>query len=102
MISAEALYEHAARLPRIEIQKPIDVIGRSTVASMQSGIFYGYVALVDGIIGRMKTELGPKTRIIATGGQAPFIHQEAKLIETVDSNLTLDGLQLVAARLNRE
>jgi len=102
VISAEALYERAARLPRIEIQKPIDIIGRSTVGSMQSGIFYGYVALVDGIIGSMKTELGPNTRIIATGGQAPFIHQEAKLIEAVDSNLTLDGLQLVAARLARE
>ena len=101
VISAEALYEHAARLPRIEIQKPLDVIGRSTVGSMQSGIFYGYVSLVDGIITRMKQELGPTTRVIGTGGQAPFIRQEAKLIEAVDPNLTLDGLQLVAARLSR-
>jgi type III pantothenate kinase len=99
VISAEALYEHAARLPRIEIQKPVNVIGSSTVGSMQSGLFYGYVALVDGILTRMKKELGAQTRVIGTGGQAPFISQEAKLIELVDPNLTLDGLQLVAARL---
>jgi type III pantothenate kinase len=101
VISAEALYEHAAKLPRIEIQKPPNVIGSSTVASMQSGLFYGYVALVDGIIGRMTKELGPNTRVIGTGGQASFISQETKLIESVDANLTLDGLQLVASRLSR-
>src|SRR5215510_6411531 len=100
VISAEALYEHAAKLPRIEIQKPRSVIGTSPVASMQSGLFYGYVALVDGIIGRMTKELGPNTRVIGTGGQAPLICQETKLIETVDANLTLDGLQLVASRLS--
>jgi type III pantothenate kinase len=101
VISAEALYEHAAKLPRIEIQKPANVIGSSTIGSMQSGLFYGYVALVDGIIARMKMELGANTRVIGTGGQAPFISQETKSIEIVDSNLTLDGLQLVAARLSR-
>ena len=101
VISAEALFEHAAKLPRIEIQKPPQVIGTSTVASMQSGLFYGYVELVDGIIIRMKKELGEKTRVIGTGGQAPFISQETKLIETVDPNLTLDGLQLVASRFSR-
>jgi len=101
VISAEALYEHAARLPRIEIQKPANVIGSSTTGSMQSGLFYGYVALVDGIITRMKKELGAGTRVIGTGGQAPFISQETKLIETVDPNLTLDGLQLVASRLSK-
>jgi type III pantothenate kinase len=101
VISAEALYEHAAKLPRIEIQKPANVIGSSTIGSMQSGLFYGYVALVDGIIARMKKELGANTRVIGTGGQAPFISQETKSIEIVDANLTLDGLQLVAARLSR-
>jgi len=101
VISAQALYEHAAKLPRIEIQKPANVIGSSTTGSMQSGLFYGYVALVDGIITRMKKELGAGTRVIGTGGQAPFISQESKLIETVDPNLTLDGLQLVATRLSR-
>ena len=101
VISAEALYEHAAKLPRIEIQKPANVIGSSTTGSMQSGLFYGYVALVDGIITRMKKELGASTRVIGTGGQAPFISQETKLIETVDPNLTLDGLQLVASRLSK-
>jgi len=101
VISAEALYEHAAKLPRIEIQKPANVIGTSTITSMQSGLVYGYVALVDGIITRMKDELGSKTRVIGTGGQAPFISQETRLIETVDPNLTLDGLQLLASRLSR-
>src|SRR5262249_30773460 len=101
VISAEALYERAAKLPRIEIQKPACVIGTSTVGSMQSGLFYGYVSLVDGIITRMKKELGQDTRVIGTGGQAPFISQESKLIESVDANLTLDGLQLVASRLSR-
>ena len=101
VISAEALYEHAAKLPRIEIQKPGSVIGTSPVASMQSCLFYGYVALVDGMITRMKKELGSNARVIATGGQAAFISQETKLIETVDANLTLDGLQLVASRLAR-
>ncbi len=101
VISAEALYEHAARLPRIEIQKPANVIGSSTIGSMQSGLYYGYVDLVDGIIARMKKELGASTRVIGTGGQAPFISQETKSIEIVDPNLTLDGLQLVATRLAR-
>jgi type III pantothenate kinase len=101
IISAEALYQHAAKLPRIEIQKPSRVIGSSTVTSMQSGLFYGYVALVDGIITRMKEELGPNTKVIGTGGQAPLISQETKLIDTVDANLTLDGLQLLASRLSR-
>jgi type III pantothenate kinase len=101
VISAEALYEHAAKLPRIEIRKPANVIGTSTVGSMQSGLFYGYVALVDGILTRMKKELGSATRVIGTGGQAPFISQETKLIDTVDPNLTLDGLQIVASRLIR-
>ena len=101
VISAQALYEHAAKLPRIEIQKPPNVIGTSATTSMQSGLFYGYVALVDGVITRMKRELGSSTRVIGTGGQAPFISQETKLIEAVDPNLTLDGLQLVASRLSR-
>src|SRR5215471_17194578 len=101
VISAEALYRHAAKLPRIEIQKPAHVIGTSTVTSMQSGLFYGYVALVDGIITRMKKELGPNTKVIGTGGQAPLISQETTLIDTVDANLTLDGLQLVASRFPR-
>src|SRR5437764_3741189 len=73
VISADALYEHAAKLPRIEIQKPPNVIGTSPITSMQSGLFYGYVALVDGIVARMKSELGANTRVIGTGGQAPFI-----------------------------
>src|SRR5262252_2294398 len=75
VISAEALYEHAAKLPRIEIQKPVKLIGTSAITSMQSGLFYGYVSLVDGIIARMKQELGASARVIGTGGQAPMISQ---------------------------
>src|SRR5215472_11358350 len=67
VISAQALYEHAAKLPRIEIQKPANVIGNSSTGSMQSGLFYGYAALVDGIITRMKQELGVSARVIGTG-----------------------------------
>ena len=99
VISAEALYEHAAKLPRIDIQKPVKLIGTSAITSMQSGLFYGYVALVDGIITRMKQELGANAQVIGTGGQAPMISQETTLIETVDPNLTLDGLRMVASRL---
>src|ERR1041384_6522496 len=99
VISAEALYENAAKLPRIEIQKPAKLIGTSAITSMQSGLFYGYVALVDGIITRLKDELGQTARVIGTGGQARMISEETKLIETVDPNLTLDGLQLLATRL---
>ena len=99
VISLRALYEHAARLPRIEIQKPEQVIGRSTKSSMQSGIFYGYVSLVDGIIERMKRELGRDCRVVATGGQASLIDQDARSIDAVDANLTLRGLQMLAARL---
>jgi type III pantothenate kinase len=77
----------------------VKLIGTSAITSMQSGLFYGYVSLVDGIIARMKQELGASARVIGTGGQAPMISQETKLIDTVDPNLTLDGLQLLASRL---
>ena len=98
-ISANALTDRAARLPRIDIRKPDQLIGRSTQGSLQSGFFWGYVSLVDGIIDRMRGDLGEDSRIIATGGMAGFIHGESKWISTIDPNLTLRGLYLVARRL---
>ncbi len=98
MVSAEALFARAARLPRVEIAKPEAVIGTSTVGSIQSGLFYGYVGLVDGILRRMLDELGPGTRVVATGGLASLFGKEASLIEIVDADLTLEGLRLIYER----
>ena len=97
-VSAAALIDQAARLPRIDIQKPQELIGRSTVASLQSGFFWGYVSLVDGVIDRMKDELGRETSVIATGGMATLIEAESRWIETTDPTLTLHGLYLVARK----
>ncbi len=91
-ISAEALFLRASRLPRIEIHKPEAILGTSTVKSMQSGLYYGYVGLVDGIIERMKRELG-EAAVIATGGLAPLISQESVHIQSIEEDLTLLGLR---------
>ena len=92
-ISAEALFARAAKLPRIEVKRPPRVIGNSTVTSIQSGIYFGYVGLVDGILVRMKKELG-KCHVVATGGLAPLIGEESSQIDSVEENLTLQGLYL--------
>jgi type III pantothenate kinase len=97
-ISAEALFSRAARLPRVEIARPDEVIGTTTVGSIQSGLFYGYVGLVEGILHRMLDELGPDTRVVATGGLASLIGRGTNLIEVVDSDLTLEGLRLIYER----
>ncbi len=97
-ISFEALFERAARLPRVEIKRPRTVIGSSTVTAIQSGMYYGYAGLVDGILRRMREELGSETRVVATGGLAQLIAPGAELIEIVDDTLTLEGLRLVYER----
>ncbi len=97
-ISAEALYQRAAKLPRIELSKPKTVIGRNTVAAMQSGIIYGYAGQVDGIVKRIRQEFGVQPRVIATGGMADLIAGESETIETVDLLLTLEGLRIVYER----
>jgi len=94
-ISAEALYRQAAQLPRIALAVPKKVIGKNTVASMQSGVLFGYVALVEGMVERIKEELGEEVKVIATGGLAGVIARESSAIQVVDPNLTLEGLRLI-------
>ncbi len=97
-ISAEALFERTARLPRVDIRKPQRVIGTNTVASMQSGLFYGYLGLVDGILARLLEDLGKDTKVVATGGLAPLIGENSSFIKNVDDLLTLDGLRIIYER----
>jgi type III pantothenate kinase len=97
-ISTEALYQRAAKLPRIELVKPKSVVGRNTVASMQAGIIFGFAGQVDGIVDRIREEFGTKPRVIATGGLADLISKESRTIETVNQLLTLQGLQIIYER----
>jgi len=100
-ISTEALFEHAAKLSRIELVRPKSVIGKTTVASMQSGIIFGFAGQVDELVRRIKQELGGKAKVVATGGFAPLIAKETSTIDVVDPFLTLEGLRLVYLR-NRD
>jgi len=93
-ISAEALFEHTARLPRIDIRKTARVIGTNTVHSIQSGLYFGYVGLVDGILERLLAEMGT-SKVVATGGLAPLIGGGSKYISAIDDLLTLEGLRII-------
>jgi len=102
-ISADALFSRAAKLARVNIKKPAKVIGTSTVTNLQSGIFYGYIGLVDGILARIVEELRPQSpgtppKIVATGGLATLIADDSKFITRVDHLLTLDGLRIIYQR----
>lgn len=97
-ISTEALYQRAAKLPRIELVKPRSVIGKNTVASMQAGIVYGFAGQVDGIVNRIKEEYRTNPHVVATGDWAELIAAESESIQTVDARLTLLGLQLIYDR----
>ena len=97
-ISADALFQRTARLPRVEIRKPSRVIGTNTVGSLQSGLYYGYLGLVDGILELLLQELGEKTKVVATGGLGAMIGSGSKYIKTVDDLLTLEGLRILWER----
>lgn len=99
-ISADALFSRAAKLPRVEVARPAKVVGRNTIHSMQSGIVYGYVSLVDGMVHRIHEELGYDSTVIATGGLARLVERDSTTIERVEEYLTLDGLRLLY-ELNR-
>ncbi|MFC4323917.1 type III pantothenate kinase [Litchfieldia salsa] len=97
-ISTEALYSRASKLPRIEIARPDDVIGKNTVSAMQAGIVYGYVGQVEGIVTRFKSQAKIEPKVIATGGLASLISKESTIIDVIDPFLTLKGLQLIYER----
>ena len=94
-VAAEALFTRAAKLPRVDLDRPPNVIGRNTAHAMQSGLLFGYVGLVEGMVARFRAELGPRTRVVATGGLAEVVASETRVIDVVDPWLTLHGLRIV-------
>ena len=98
MISSDALFERAAKLPRVELSKPKSIVAKDTVSSMQAGIMYGYAGLVDGICDRIKAEVKSNTLVVATGGLAKIVAPETKSIDVVDEMLTLEGLRIIYLR----
>jgi type III pantothenate kinase len=94
-LAAEALFTHAAKLPRIDLQRPPSVIGSNTVHAMQSGLLFGYVSMVEGMVARFRKELGDDMKVIATGGLAEVVARETKVIDVIAPWLTLDGLRMI-------
>jgi type III pantothenate kinase len=94
-IAAEALYLRTAKLMRVDLQRPPAAIGRNTVHAMQSGLLFGYVALVEGMVVRFRAELGPAMKVIATGGLAEVVARETEVLEIIAPWLTLDGLRII-------
>jgi type III pantothenate kinase len=100
-ISIDALFARTARLPRVDFREPGKLIGTNTVGSVQSGLYYGALGMIDGIVERLVQELGPDTKVVATGGQAPLIARSSQRLKVVDENLTLDGLEIIWNRIAR-
>ena len=100
-ISISALFSRTARLPLIDFREPSALIGKNTVTAMQSGLYYGFIDLIDGLIDRLKKELGPSVHVIGTGGQAHMIAKSSRHIRDVDEDITLQGLHLIWQRLSR-
>lgn len=98
VISMDALFHHASKLPRVELTRPDCVVGRNTVASIQSGLWFGYVGLVQGMVVRMRDEVGFDTKVVATGGLAPLIAAQSDVVDEVDELLTLHGLRIIHGR----
>jgi type III pantothenate kinase len=97
-IAIEALFSKTARLPLVDFRPPKDVVGTNTVASMQSGLYFGAIGMIDGILERVIEKLGPETKVIATGGQARMIVDGSRYLKKVDEHLTLEGLQMIWER----
>jgi type III pantothenate kinase len=94
-LAAEALYTHAAKLPRMDLQRPPSVIGRNTVHAMQSGLLFGYVSMVEGMVARFRSELGSDMKVVATGGLAEVVAKETDVVDVIAPWLTLDGLRII-------
>ncbi len=94
-LAADALFTHTAKLQRIDLQRPPSVIGRNTVHAMQSGLLFGYVSMAEGMVARFRAELGNDMKVVATGGLAPIVAQETKVIDILAPWLTLDGLRII-------
>lgn len=99
-LARDALYEQTAKLPKIKISAPKRVIGNSTLSAMQSGLVYGYVAMVEGMVERMKKAIGRRPKVVATGGLAPLICKYTKVVDKIDMKLTLYGLQMIGEKIN--
>jgi type III pantothenate kinase len=100
-IAADALFQRAARLPRVDVQKPKTVVGRTTVHAIEAGLFYGYLGMVEGLVRRISDELGGRAISIATGGLAPLIVPETKVFEAIEPDITLQGLRIIWERNRR-
>lgn len=98
-ISADALYQRAAQLPKVDIARPPSAIGRNTIHAMQSGLLFGYVSMVEGMVARFRSELGEETQVVGTGGLAPVIAGETAVIDYIEPWLTLEGLRLIYSQM---